>query len=1216
MIEINKKTRKPNVSCQSEPSESWCSNLNMMILFILFISLIITPLQTKWVSFSTYKGEEPTVKVISQDNFSTTIEFSLPGYYFSEVSLNGEIYSKIYLPKTPSHLERGYPQLPMISKSIIIPDEARMNYHIIEKKVETLTVDPIIPSKGNLTRDINPSTISYTFDEYYKTNDWYPYKVFSLGNPFILRDYRGISFTFNPFQYNPYRKELRVVKNLVVKIYVDGYGGLNIKRRNSRRISREFKGLYKHLFLNFSTTRWDSIDEHAGRLLIITADEYYDNMVPFYQWKLQKGFPTKLVKYSEVGSGQTAIKNYITDEYNGVGVTFVLLVGDAEDIPPATGTVGSAAGEPADPVYACVEGADYYPDLFISRFSANTAIDVDNQVSRSVYYEQSPDTGADWYRWGSGVGSDTVSLEKLRDSLLTYTYTHIDQLYYPGATPSMVKDSLEKGRSIVNYVGQGSSTGWQNPLFNISDVNNLQNPWKLPFIISVAPLVGQFLGQTCFCEAWLWAGTPSEPRGAISHWGSSIIQTWVPPTYGQAGAANLLTHDRMNTAGGIFFNGACYMMDVYGGGAAGVEIFQTWHIFGDASVQLRTDTPGAMVVNHSSEIYMGATTFNVQVVGVEDALCALFRNDTLYGSAYTNASGFAAIFLDPPVLSVGDFTLTVTAYNKIPYIASVPVIVGPSNVFIVYLKGVIDDSSGNGNGRINPGETIDLTAWATNIGIQTGYSIYALLTETNPYVDISSDSSWFGNIAAGDSAGGTPPYVFSVSDSCPDGHTILFEFTAHDVNDSVWLSHALFIVYAPLLTIYDFVVDPGGDQRLDPGETAHLIVTLKNEGGEDASSVTGYLFEDSPYIDVPDPDGSFGDIPSGGTGNNNSDPFIIHAETYTPYGHTFTVYLEVNSGIYCDTLEFEMLVGRKQYLIWDPDPNHSSGPILDASLQSCGYAGDYSIILPVDNLYDYEVIFVCVGIFPHNYIIGNTSSEAAALVEFVNQGGGLYLEGGDVWFYDPMYGGYDFGPLFGINATEDGWDDLATIQGESGTFTQDMSFSYAGENNWIDHISPTGGDAFLIFKNSSPVYDCGVANEGGIYRTVGLSFEFGGLTDGSPPSTKDTLAYNLIRFLWIIWTKKEQANLLNLPKIYSLSQNCPNPCCNRTVIDYQIPRKSEVSLRVYDVSGRLIDVLIDGEVEPGYYSSRLDTKGYTNGIYFYRLIAGSKNFTKKLIVVK
>ncbi|OQX50747.1 MAG: hypothetical protein B5M53_11835 [Candidatus Cloacimonas sp. 4484_209] len=63
-----------------------------------------------------------------------------------------------------------------------------------------------------------------------------------------------------------------------------------------------------------------------------------------------------------------------------------------------------------------------------------------------------------------------------------------------------------------------------------------------------------------------------------------------------------------------------------------------------------------------------------------------------------------------------------------------------------------------------------------------------------------------------------------------------------------------------------------------------------------------------------------------------------------------------------------------------------------------------------------------------------------------------------------MYnGGYDFGQMFGINPTADGSSDLATIQGQSGTFTTGMSFSYSGENNWIDHISPMGSGFHEFF---------------------------------------------------------------------------------------------------------------------------------------------------------
>jgi len=1199
-------------------------NLIVSLFFLISFSL-----SAEWVSLGGFEGQKPEIRVMQDYGLSITVEFELKGYTVEQVDINGITCSRIILPGEVTFLEKGFPELPTIVRSVIIPDDALMGYRIVSVEYETKNVNRLVPSKGNILRSIDSNTIPYTFDKFYQTDSWWPNNTVEICEPFILRDYRGVSIRFNPFQYNPAKNELKVAKRVVVKVYEISKGGTNVMTKKKDSITREFVNIYENIFLNFNGARYDSISEYAGRMVIISADAFMSNMEDFVEWKMMKGIDTKMVPISSIGNTEPNIKNFIQNEYNAGDLVWVLLVGDGNEVVPATGTMGLASGRDADPVYAYTAGGDYYPDIFISRFSSRSgnSSNIDKQVSRSIDYEKTPQTGVDWYHVGLGVASDQTGMSPyadstrcnwLRDSLLAYTYTEVNKSYDYWGTTAMIKGFIEDGTSIINYIGHGGTTGWGNGGgFDISDINSLNNPWMLPFVISVACDVGNFNGSDCYCEASVTAGTVSEPDGFLVHWGATIGQSWVPPCYGQEGAVNLLTHDGMNTAGGIFFNGACYMIDHYGPtNAEGIEMAQTWHIFGDASIQLRTDTPQSMTVNHNDIIYFGTTTFDVTVVGIENALCALFRNDTLYGSAYTNASGFATIDIDPPLTSAGDITLTVTAYNKIPYIITIPV-QPASGPYISFLKGIIDDTSGgNGNGRINPGETIDLTAWAKNIGVETGYGIYGILSETDPYVSISVDSTWFGNIAAGDSSSGTPSYVFSVANNCLDGYIIIFDFVAQDVNDSIWTSHPLFTVYAPILTLNSFVVDPTGNQRLDPGETVDLIVTLENKGNEDAPSVAGYLSENSPYVDVPDPDGSFGDITSGGTVSNSGDPFVVHADAMTPMGELVTFMLEVTSGVYCDTLEFSTTVGSKHYLIWDPDDNQSSGPAIDAALQACGYVGDYSTSLPIADLDNYLAVFVCVGIWWDNYVILDGSAEATALVNFVNSGGRMYLEGADVWYYDPLSGGYDFGPLFGINATADGSGDLVTVNGQSGSFTEGMSFSYTGESSYIDHISAIS-PAFLIFRNSSPVYDCGVAYDAGSYKTVGTSFEFGGLSDGSPPSTKETLADSIMHFFGIyVGIEEEPVSVLNLPKVYGLSNSYPNPCGNNVVINYQVPRKGKVSLRVYDVSGRLTDVLIDGVVEPGYHSFRLDTEGYASGVYFYRLVAGDKTFTRKMIVVK
>jgi hypothetical protein len=157
----------------------------------------------------------------------------------------------------------------------------------------------------------------------------------------------------------------------------------------------------------------------------------------------------------------------------------------------------------------------------------------------------------------------------------------------------------------------------------------------------------------------------------------------------------------------------------------------------------------------------------------------------------------------------------------------------------------------------------------------------------------------------------------------------------------------------------------------------------------------------------------------------------------------------------------------------------------------------------------YSTIFVCLGIYSDNHVL--TSGEGQMLADFLNNGGNLYMEGGDTWYYDDQTAVH---PMFNINAESDGSSDLSTIAGQPGTFTEGMSFSYSGDNSWIDHISPIS-PAMLILENQSPVYGTGVAHDAGIYKTIGASHEFGGLADGSSPSTKEELVAAYLEFFGI-----------------------------------------------------------------------------------------------------
>jgi hypothetical protein len=92
---------------------------------------------------------------------------------------------------------------------------------------------------------------------------------------------------------------------------------------------------------------------------------------------------------------------------------------------------------------------------------------------------------------------------------------------------------------------------------------------------------------------------------------------------------------------------------------------------------------------------------------------------------------------------------------------------------------------------------------------------------------------------------------------------------------------------------------------------------------------------------------------------------------------------------------------------------------------------------------------------------------------------------------------------------------------------------------------------------------------------------------------------------------------LNLtPKQYRLNQNYPNPFNPSTKISYQLPKSSFVTLKVYDIIGREVSTLVNGEQNAGQYEVTFDGSRLASGVYFFRLQAGGFVQTKKLVVMK
>jgi hypothetical protein len=102
------------------------------------------------------------------------------------------------------------------------------------------------------------------------------------------------------------------------------------------------------------------------------------------------------------------------------------------------------------------------------------------------------------------------------------------------------------------------------------------------------------------------------------------------------------------------------------------------------------------------------------------------------------------------------------------------------------------------------------------------------------------------------------------------------------------------------------------------------------------------------------------------------------------------------------------------------------------------------------------------------------------------------------------------------------------------------------------------------------------------------------------------------------FTYHELAEVVEIgsPQIFSLSQNYPNPFNPSTMINWQVPVESHVSLKVFDILGNEVATLVDEVKQAGEYEVEFNAASVPSGVYFYRLQAGDFVDTKRMMLLK
>lgn len=1087
--------------------------MKKLLITSLILLFSIHVFSYKWNSIHSTTEKKPEINLVYSNIDQSKVSISIPGFYTEKIRTREVSGTMVKLDDASPILQKGAPDLPRLTTSLIIPDRANMEVKVLSSEYTDYQNINILPSKGNLTRDIDPSTIPYEFGEEYQQNEFYPGMLTELRTPHIIRDFRGQTIIVYPFQYNPVAKILRVYHHLEIELVKKDDIGENmlIRKNELEAVNNEFNKIYQRQFLNAGLTRYDPLDEE-GCMLIISYGDFIPVVQELADWKIQTGIETEIVNVADVGLNSNDIKDYIADYYDNHDLAYVLLVGDASQVPPAY------ANGDSDNKYTYLAGMDHYPDIFIGRFSAETSDHVQVQVDRTLEYEKNPYMDTDWFSKGMGIASnqgpgdegeyDYEHIRNIHDDLLGFTYASCSELFdgsqggldEPGnPTPTMVASDLETGVSIINYTGHGSTVSWGSSDFAISHVNQLTNTGMYPFIISVACVNGNFVGNTCFAEAWLRAEDNGQATGAVATLMSTVNQSWNPPMSGQDEMNDILVESYEDnikrTFAGISMNGCMKMNDKYG--FEGDEMTDTWTVFGDPSVIVRTAMPENLLASYNTPILLGSTQLSIYT-DAEGARAALTKDGEIISVAYVQ-NGNALLEFDA-LNEVTTHTLTITGFNYLPHIAEIEVIPaeGP---YVVYKDNTLNDE--NGNGQADYGETVLLSLELENVGIDNATDVAVIISSDDEYISINDDNEVYTSVPAGETAVVENGFEISISPDVPDKHVARISVLASADTKEEWNSSFNIVTHAPILTFVDYSIDDSegnNNGRLDPGETINLNIGLENIGSSNAFDISGILDPEYPFILLENEMLEYGDI---NASSSSEKSYSVNCPDFVPEGmkmnFTFSYYSTENL---VDEVLFTLPIGQPQLLVVDLTENPLSGTAMTDILTNEKLAVDFKQSISNNISEHYKVIFVNLGIFSSNHEL--TEVEGQQLADYLSSGGNLYMEGGDTWYYDDPTPVHDF---FDILGTDDGYGDLGPIYGETGTFTENLYFAYNGGNNYVDRIIPEE-EAFAIFENQSPVYINAIANIDTGYKTIGSSFEFGGLVDGN--STKRVL---LLRYL-------------------------------------------------------------------------------------------------------
>jgi len=273
--------------------------------------------------------------------------------------------------------------------------------------------------------------------------------------------------------------------------------------------------------------------------------------------------------------------------------------------------------------------------------------------------------------------------------------------------------------------------------------------------------------------------------------------------------------------------------------------------------------------------------------------------------------------------------------------------------------------------------------------------------------------------------------------------------------------------------------------------------------------------------------------------------------------------------------------------------------------------------LTADTLSSYRVVFYNTMNSEEDFI---SEAEQQALIRFLDGGGMLVMSGS--YLSQELADGLLFEGYMGANLyAEDtnscmvkGADDVGAFEGYLGYLGGAGGYARPART---PNLTPRQGAVSLMEYTDANDNNGGCAAVGRItdnYKTVVLGFPLESLQGMGGTEDQEALLQRLFTYLTRTQTAPEAP--VEAPSVFRLEPPCPNPFNSTATIRYSLPARGLVNLSVFDLTGRLVDVLDEGLRVPGVYTVHWNADIQPAGVYLLSLTAGGRTEAKKAVVVK